>query len=111
MKIGARGKRGWIDFESEISFIVQKLDEAKKDIERKYLESGEEATLDKILYKYLKPIIEEERKLQPGTIVGEHHYAPEFFDDKANCVLDALNKLICLLELYLHEYVEKLDCK
>lgn len=107
------GKKGWIDFESEISFIVQKLDEAKKDIESKYSKSGEAATLDKVLYKHLKPIIEEaeERKPKQGTIIGEHHFTPRFFDYKANCLLDALNKLIRLLEIYLHEYVEKLDCK
>lgn len=46
------GKNGWIDFESEIALIVQKLDEAKQTIEEKYAKSGQEEKLDKVIANY-----------------------------------------------------------
>lgn len=105
------GKNGWIDFESEISFIVQQFDKAKSDIENKFSKTGEAATLDKVLYKSLKPIIEVHREVPVNVVVTEFHFEPRFFDYQAERVLESLNKLIRLLEIYLHEYVEKLDCK
>lgn len=105
------GKRGWIDFESEISEIVQKLDAGKQDVENKYAISGEAVKLDKVIAKYLKPIIDDHEKLPPNVVAREHLYAPQFFDYQANRVLDALNRLTRLLEIYLHEYVEKIDCR
>jgi len=104
------GKKGWIDFESEISFIVQKLDEAKQDIEVKYSKIGETVKLDKVIAQYLKPIIDAHPNRDHNAIV-EHLYEPQFFDYQANQILESLNKLIRLLDIYLHEYVEKLDCK
>lgn len=37
-------------------------------------------------------------------------YQPDYFDDLANNILESLNRLIRLLEIYLHEYVEKMEC-
>lgn len=105
------GKNGWIDFESEISTIVQKLDEAKRYIEGKYSISAEPVKLEKSIAKALKPILSMWQNLPPNTIVGESSYEPRYFDYQANRVLKSLNKLIRLLEIYLHEYVERLDCK
>ncbi len=106
-----KGKRGWIDFESEISFLVQKLDEAKQDIEKKYSKSGEAEKLDKVVASCLKPIIVAKAVKDPNVIVGEHLYEPRFFDNKANQVLEALNRLTHLLEIYLHYFIEEMDCK
>ena len=105
------GKKGWIDFESEISSIVQKLDEAKLYIEEEYSTSAKPVKLEKGIATFLKPIIDMPRELPPNTIVGESSYEPRFFDYQANRVLQSLNKLICLLGIYLNEYVEQLDCK
>ena len=105
------GKKGWIDFESEISFIVQKLDEAKQDIQEKFSKVGDSVKLDKLIAKYLKPIIVANPDKAPNTLAEEHSYEPRFFDYQANRVLGSLNKLIRLLEIYLYEYVEKQDCK
>ena len=105
------GKNGWIDFESEISSIVQKLDEAKQYVEREYSTSGKPVKLERGLAINLKPIIDMTVDHLPNTNAGVSRYKPHVFDDQANRVLQSLNKLIRLLEIYLHEYVEKLDCK
>lgn len=41
------GKNGWIDFESEISAIVQNLDEAKQYIKREYAKNNTAVRLGK----------------------------------------------------------------
>ena len=104
------GRNGWIDFESEISFIVQKLDEAKQDIVIKYSESFMPVKLESGIAKILKPIIDDHIECQPNAITSEHLYAPQYFDYQADRVLDALNRLTRLLEIYLYEYVEKIAC-
>ena len=106
-----KGKKGWIDFESEISFLVQKLDEAKQDIEKKYSKSGKAEMLDRVIANYLKPIIVAKDVKDPNVIVGERLYEPRFFGYKANQVLECLNRLTHLLEIYLHHFIEKADCK
>ena len=106
---GKKGKRGWIDFESEISDIVQKLDRAKIDVSRKISGPNDSVQLDKALFQYLKPIIEKETN-ENGSYITSHQYQPRFFDYQADRVLDALNRLTRLLEIYLFEYIEKRDC-
>lgn len=105
------GKKGWIDFESEISVIVQKFDEAKQDVEKKYSISTKPAKLERRFAKYLNPIITVHREPQPNVIYGESEYEPQFFDYQASIVWDALNQLTRLLEIYLYEYVEKKSCQ
>lgn len=105
------GKNGWIDFESEISLIVQKLDEAKQDIEEKYSKSGKEEKLDKVITKILNPIIVAKHEKAPNVVAEEYLYEPRFFDYQASRVLEALNRLTRLLEIYLYNYVEELGCK
>ena len=106
-----KGRRGWIDFESEISFLVQKLDEAKQNIEKKYSKTGKSENLDKVIASHLKPIIAVKKVKTPNVVVGECQYEPRFFDNKAHQVLECLNRLTHLLEIYLHHFIEKADCK
>ena len=106
-----KGKKGWIDFENEISFIVQKLDEAKQYIEKKFSETGEAVRLSKVIALCLKPIIIANPNEVSNAAIVDYSYEPRFFDYQANRVLRSLNKLIRLLEIYLYEYVEKLDCR
>lgn len=105
------GKKGWIDFESEISFLVQKLDDAKQDIEKKYSKTGNAEKLDKVIASHLKPIIAAKAVEDPNVIVSEHQYLPRFFDNAANQVLESLDRLTHLFEIYLYYYIEKIDCK
>lgn len=104
------GKNGWIDFESEISLIIQKLDEAKQTIEEKYAKSGKEEKLDNVIAKILNPIIVAKREKAPNVVAEEYLYEPSFFDYQGKRVLESLNRLTRLLEIYLHEFVEELEC-
>lgn len=100
------GKNGWIDFEGEVSNIIQRLDEVKKDVESKYSISLRPIKIDRGSAKILEPFI----TYISDNQTGEHCYAPQFFDHLAGVILEALNKTISLLEIYLHEYVEKIEC-
>ena len=104
------GKDGWIDFESEISNIVQKMDEAKQDIASKYSKINIPASLEKSIAIMLKPIIEGQNHLSLYIPADEQLYLPQSFDDLASRVLDALNRLTRLLEIYLYECIEKSNC-
>lgn len=104
------GKNGWIDFESEISSIVQNLDEAKQYIIREYAKKNTAVRLDKGMALRLKPFIIAKSDVAEDVVATEHHYAPFFFDYQAKRVLDSLNRLTRLLEIYLFEYVGKKEC-
>lgn len=104
------GKKGWIDFESEISFLVQKLDEAKQSIITRVKGPEDHAELDKGIFSYLCPIIVARNDAAVKNISG-FYFQPRFFDYQANRLLEALNRLTRLMEIYLYEYVEKLDFK
>lgn len=103
------GKKGWIDFESEISVIVQKLDEAKQYIHERLKGPNGYVELEEGILQYLRLIIVPKSDAEKNMV--EYSYQPRFFDYQANRVLDSLNRLTRLLEIYLHEYVEKIDCK
>ena len=102
------GKNGWIDFESEISIIIQNLDAAKKDIESKMIDIEHEAELNYGLSIRLLHFIS--KKQGNDRIFDNTFYTPLYFDKKANSILEDLNRLTRLLEIYLYEYVEKQDC-
>ena len=104
------GKNGWIDFESEISTIVRNLDEAKQYTKEKYAITNEAVKLEKGMALKLKPIILTHKELASNDIITEHSYKPYFFDYQAKCVLDSLNRLTRLLEIYLYDYIEKKKC-
>ena len=106
----AGGKTGWIDFESEISAIVQKLDEAKKQIEGKMSGPNDRIMLEKGLFDYLKFFIAFEKSPETTEVLSIKKYQPVYFDNLANKIYESLNRLIRLLEIFLYEYVEKLEC-
>lgn len=91
------GRDGWIDFERELSTIVQNLDKAKQCVERKYLSSGEAVLLDKTDVLNLEWMISD---------IRTHHFTPLFFDYKADQIYEEMKRLTRLLEIYLHEYVQ-----
>lgn len=109
-EICAGGKTGWIDFESEISVIVQKLDEAKKQIEGNMSGPDDKVQLEKGLFEYLKFFITFGKSPEATEFLSIRKYQPIYFDNLANKIYESLNRLIRLLEIYLHEYIEKLEC-
>lgn len=104
-----KGENGWIDFESEISLVVRKLDEAKQYIASQVKGPEDYAKLDKGIYQYLKYFISEKKDFDTSNV--DYAFQPLYFDNKANCIFDSLNRLTRLLEIYLYECVEKTKCE
>lgn len=100
------GKEGWIDFENEIAYIIRSLEIALKEY-REQREEGKEVItfhpryVDRIVQELL--LVSEEGQGRRNTI-------PESFKDgRLDGILEDLNKLTRLLELYLVDYVENLE--
>ena len=106
------GKEGWIDFESEISLIVQGLDEKKRYIEEKFTKSVETVRANQKIIRSLNPIIKNfvEYLRNSDSQKQYNSSTPEFYDVLGNYLVDALNKMTHLLEIYLLEYVENIPC-
>lgn len=94
------GKNGWIDFESEISGVIQELE---NDIYKLSNSRSIDGSIDKlsnnILHKKYSEIIEGRVEYTKGVT----------YKEVRNQLLIDLNKLIRVLEIYLCEYVEKLE--
>lgn len=90
------GKNGWIDFEREISQIIQSLDaDMKSPISQHFTL---EDKIQRIINEFLK-----------------QQYIDWFekrtYKELRDALLNDLNRLIRALEIYLTQYVEKIDCK
>lgn len=98
------GKKGWIDFENEIATIVRALNEARSlllDQKNK----GHEISLPLSISNIVKEVL---LVNEDGTGKGE--LFPDGFEDgKVDDLLDGLNRLTRLLEIYLYEFVVKKD--
>lgn len=96
------GKNGWIDFESEISGVIQNLE---NDIYRlsnsRSIDDGIDKLSNNILRKKYSEIIDGRVEYTKGVT----------YKEVRNQLLIDLNKLIRALEIYLCEYVEKLEIK
>jgi len=128
----------WIDFESEISQVVQKIEKDMKsgsgingmvtniserffkplfweDMEAKAQELEEEAdrSIDEMEKKIGKSLSFEERFVFLEKYRKEHPLNPTkekiTYKDLINILLEDLNRLIRALEIYLTEYISKLD--
>ena len=107
----SEGKRGWIDFESEISFIIQRLDAAKQEIIQKVSKTGSLAPLSVGIAKDLFPFIAMKGEKSLEEVLRGRLYEPRYFDYQGKRILSSLDKLTRLLEIYLHEYVGNIVCK
>lgn len=99
----SEGKQGWIDFEKEISTIIQALDVARKCVVgQKYRESiSLPPSVDPIVSAVLLTG-------ENGKEYGDH-FPDDFKDGRVDCLLDGLNRLTRLLEIYLVEYVGNIE--
>ena len=96
------GKRGWIDFENEIATIVRALNEARSLLlEQK--NKGHEISLPPSISHIVKEVLLVD---EDGTGKGDL-FPNNFEDGKVEDLLDGLNRLTRLLEIYLYEFVEK----
>lgn len=92
---------GWIDFESEISRIIQMLDDVRFRAIIEFENSNDSAVLTNYELRQLIQLIPDLK----GTL-----FVKEIIDLKER-LLDDLNKLIRCLEIYLSDYVGNLEIK
>lgn len=102
------GKDGWIDFESEISQVIQVLDAYNLDIENGIREGKYKVPLNQRGIDILKPFIMGRDK---GIGAYMFHFGKDFINRKKRELLTDLKKLIRCLEIYLCEFVTTDDVK
>ena len=99
-------KDDWIDFESEISSVIQSIDYMRKYREKKE-QSGE---------RYCNKIYEAKENrmlkiLQSQKIVLDNLTDNEHYDLLISILIDDLNKLTMALEIYLFYYIRNINIK
>ena len=90
------GKDGWIDFESEISKVIQSLDDDMN------LSISTHFSLEDKIQRITNEFLNQEYI---------DWFAKRTYKELRDLLLDDLNKLIRALEIYLCEYVQKIDIK
>lgn len=93
------GKRGWIDFESEISNIIQKVDITRKTL----VEHQHERRIS--LPQEVQLIARKVLVNRIDLAYSINDFPEGFIDGRVDELLDGLNRLTRLLEIYLVEYV------
>lgn len=98
------GKENWIDFESEISEVIQSLN---KDVQDFKLENN--------IQRLSNVFLSEKYCDESQTVItyqGKQYYSHKLtYKILRDKLLDDLNRLIRALEVYLTEYVEKINIK
>lgn len=103
------GKENWIDFESEISGVIQSLDDDMHGLSQVY-------NIEDIVYDLSNGFLKEKYSdyldaVQPINPVDNGFSEGITFKEIRNKLLADLNKLIRAFEIYLTDYVERIDCK
>lgn len=99
------GKDGWIDFESEISEVIQSIDQSmgKENFYSNIIRLKNEFFNDKYtnnVPEYLQATAEEQNKIRKPEIT---------YKRLRDILLEDLNKLIRALEIYIAGYIEKIE--
>lgn len=108
--------KGWIDFESEISYIIRALEYVKKYKEEEY-QKGRDLQVQNIqFYNDGYNFIENNENQNKGLMFSDSKFnVGEFYGDKAKEIIKKyekdLNKLILSLEIYLEQVVELIELK
>ncbi len=99
-------KENWIDFESQISRVIQSIgkDSEGKGFDEEIEHFSDSFLEEHYLYKGIESLYVDHNKNRGGK---EKITYSEF----KKRLEDDLNRLIRALEIYLTEYVEKIDCK
>ena len=100
----ADGKRGWIDFEREISTIIQAFDYARLHlINERYNDHEEDFPLK--IRLIMEAVLQIDKDEKGKEIVLREDIA----EGRAASLLDGLDRLTRLLEIYLYYYVSKIE--
>ena len=94
-------KQTWIDFESEISKVIQTLDIVKRRLKNDFYSETNQVRLDEYEFEVLHDLFDFDRKLD---IVNRFLLLKEIESITKKLVED-LNRLIRCLEIYLDDYV------
>ncbi len=101
------GKDGWIDFESEISEVIQSLDDDMHGLSQIYnIEDIVKDLSNDFLREMYSDYID---AVQPINPVDNGFSEGISFKEIRDKLLKDLNRLIKAFEIYLTEYVEKID--
>ncbi len=102
------GKTGWIDFESEISIIIQALDSARHTLNEQIKSGTEFLKMTQEQLNILCPVINKD-----GKIYNTENYTFESntIDIRKKHLSTDLNQLIRCLEIYLSDYIETDSCQ
>lgn len=97
----ARGKDGWIDFENEISKIIQTLDKARLTILEEINQGKKTGRITQQQLNILAPFLR-----NPGTNSISTEFEETAIGYRKARLLTDLNRLTRCLEIYLGNYVE-----
>lgn len=101
------GKDGWIDFESEISKIIQALDDARRTLLPHFISGEPRAHLEQRQLNVLCPVIYTDGKVYRSK---EVEYDNSFISTQKKKFLNDLDKLTRCFEIYLSTYVANEKC-
>ena len=93
-------KERWVDFEKEISRVIQALDSARKHVEEKTRHGEKSASIESWQYGILRPIF----GFEPDDY-RNISFEPKAFTYRKQQLLKDLNRLTRGLEIYLCEYI------
>lgn len=96
-------KERWVDFEKEISKVIQALDSARKLVEENARHGYERTCIEAWQYNALRPIF--------GYEADNHKnvsFEPKAFTYRKEQLLKDLHRLTRCLEIYLSEYINNL---
>lgn len=102
------GKTGWIDFESEISTIVQVLDSARHTLNDQMRNGTEPLKMKQEQLNVLCPIFNKDEKVHSAESCT---FESNTIDIRKRHLLTDLNRLIRCLEIYLSDYIKIEDCQ
>lgn len=101
------GKDGWIDFEREISIIVQALDSARHTLSNQFKSGKNTASMEQIQLNILSPVLYPDQGVMDYRMREYKQNAIKIYQD--NLISD-LNKLTRCLEIYLSDYISVDNC-
>ena len=102
------GKDGWIDFESEISTVIQTLDAARFTLNEQFKTSNNMAHMEQWQLNVLQPVFSDDGKIPDKKYI---EFDKTAISIKKKRAVDDLNRLTRCLEIYLSDFISITNCK
>lgn len=102
------GKNGWIDFESEISTIIQALDAARRTLFEQFKKGEKEAYMEQWQLNIIMPLYDKEGKIPNEKYI---RFSSSTIELRKDMAITNLNKLTRCLEIYLCDYLSYDECR